>query len=146
MLVFPAKATHAHLAGRFYDGNVENLAADFAVRRLALLFCEIDKSLISDGFDVAVTQYAEREAKRADRFGFGNALLDFFVGEGDVGANRAVVNERAAGNGFGSVGDGNFGSPETSVRPIVTDAQFRNLRGGTGDGTLMTFAAGLRVI
>src|ERR1700757_4331398 len=42
MLVFPAKPAHAHLSGSFYDGNLQDLPADFTMRRLAFLCGKID--------------------------------------------------------------------------------------------------------
>jgi hypothetical protein len=42
VLIFPAEAADAHLSGGFDDGDLENLAADFFVRRFALLLGQID--------------------------------------------------------------------------------------------------------
>jgi hypothetical protein len=42
------------LSGGFYDRNLENLSADFPMRRLALLLSEIDEGLIGDGLDEAI--------------------------------------------------------------------------------------------
>ena len=46
MLVFPAETADTHLPGRFHDGHAENLAANFLMRRFALLLCKVDERLI----------------------------------------------------------------------------------------------------
>ena len=68
MLVFPTEPAYAHLSGRFHDRDLENLSADFPMRRFALLRGEIDEGLISNRLDEAISQQTQRKAKRPDRF------------------------------------------------------------------------------
>src|SRR5258708_35595908 len=56
VLVFPAEPPHAHLSGSFDDWHTKDLAAAFAMRRLALWLGKVQESLIGNGFDEAVTQ------------------------------------------------------------------------------------------
>ena len=60
MLVFPTEPAYAHLSGRFHDRNLENLSADFPMRRFALLRGEIDEGLISNRLDEAISQDSEK--------------------------------------------------------------------------------------
>ena len=69
MLIFPAEAAYAHLSRRFHDGDIENLTADFPMRRFALLLGKINESLIGNGLDETIAQKIQGEAKRADRLG-----------------------------------------------------------------------------
>jgi len=104
VLIFPTEAADAHLSGSLHDGDVENLAADFLVRGFALLLGEIEKSLIGDGFDVAVSQHAVSgetdEARGWSRFR-GRAPGFPYRGRRHWGKWRDRVHERAAGDGFG---------------------------------------------
>ncbi len=127
VLIFPAETADAGLSGRFHDRHIENLAADFAVGGFALEFGKIDESLIGNGLDETVAKKTQRDAEGANCFGIRDAFLDFFVGEGCAGANGAVVDQRAARDGFSAVSDGDVGSAEVPIRAIVADAQFRNL-------------------
>jgi hypothetical protein len=43
------------LSRRFHDRDLEDLATDFPMRRLALLPGEIDKGLIGNGLDETIT-------------------------------------------------------------------------------------------
>ena len=74
MLVFPAKPAYAHLSGRFYNGDLEDLAADFSMRRFALLLGEIQEGLIGKRLDETIAQQIQRKAKGPDRSVFGLAL------------------------------------------------------------------------
>jgi len=56
MLVFPSETAYTHLSGRFHDGDIQNLTADFSVRRFALLLGKINKGLIGNGLDEAIAQ------------------------------------------------------------------------------------------
>ena len=116
MLIFPAEPAHGHLSGRFDDRDLEDLAADFPMGGFALLLREIDERLIGDRLNKAVAQQIQRKAKRADRLCVRYALLNFLVRKSGVGANGAVIHERAAGDYFGAVSDGDF-RIDGSVRP-----------------------------
>src|ERR1700736_1291945 len=146
MLIFPAEAAHAHLSGRFHDGNIENLTADFSMRRFALLLGKINERLIGNGFNEAIAQEIQREAECADRLGLWNAFLNFLVGKRRIGTNGAIIHQRPAGNDLCSVADWDVGSAKASVRPPMTDPQFRHLRRSAGHGTLVAFGAGLRIV
>jgi hypothetical protein len=122
VLVFSAEPTYAHLSRRFHDGDLEHLAADFPMRRFALLLGEIDESLISNSLDETIAQQIQRKAKRPDRFCLRNSLLNLVVGKRAVGANRAIIHERPANDHFGSVSNRDFRIAEVSVRPLVADA------------------------
>jgi hypothetical protein len=65
MLVLPTEPSYAHLSGGFYDRNVENLSADFPMRRFALLFKEIHEGLIGQRLDEAIpNRFRERRNVR----------------------------------------------------------------------------------
>src|ERR1700730_10432052 len=146
MLIFPAETAHAHLSRRFHDGHIENLTADFPMRRLALLFGKANEGLVGNGLNEAIAQEIQRKPQCADRLGLWNALLNFLVGKRTIGANGAIIHQRAAGNHLRSVSDGDVGSAKVSVRPLMTDSQFRHLRRCAGHGTLVAFGAGLRIV
>src|SRR5438445_10145623 len=116
MLVFPSETAYTHLSGRFHDGHIQNLTADFSVRRFALLLGKINKGLIGNGLDKAIPQKAQRKAQRADRLGFRNAFLNFLVRKSLVGADGAIIHKRAAVDDLGSVGDRDVGSAKPPVR------------------------------
>jgi hypothetical protein len=122
VLVFPSEATYAHLSRRFHDRDLEDLAADFPMRRLALLLGEIDQGLIGNGFDETIAQQIQGKAKRSDRFCLRNALLNFVVRKSGVGANRAIIHERPACDYFGSVSNWDFRIAEVPVWPLMADA------------------------
>jgi len=124
VLVFPAKPAHAHLSEGFDDGDLEDLSADFAARRLALLRGKIDKSLIGNRFDDAVPQQIQGKAKRSDCLCVRNALLNLRVGRSGVGANRPIIHQGPAGNFFDSASDRDFGIAEVSVWRLMTGSQF----------------------
>ena len=91
MLVFPAEPAHPHLSGRFHNGHAEDLAADFLVRRFALLLRKVDERLIGHGLDEPVAQQAQRKAKRPNRLRVGNSFLNLAGGKSPVWTNRAIV-------------------------------------------------------
>src|SRR5262249_8989726 len=68
------------------------------------------------------------------------------AGEGAGGEGGRVVDKGGVGNSSPAMSDGNIGRLEAAVGIVVADAQFANLRGAAGDGILMAFAAGLRVV
>src|ERR1700731_3923605 len=146
MLIFPAEAAHAHLSRRFHDGDIENLTADFPMRRFALLLGKINERLIGNGLNEAIAQKIQRQPERADRLGLGNAFLNFFVGKRRTRANGAIIYQRAASNHLCSVGDWDFGSAKAPARPVMADPQFRYLRRAAGPGTLVALRAGLCVV
>src|ERR1700731_3648630 len=146
MLIFPAEAAHAHLSRRFHNGHIENLTADFPMRRFALLLGKIDERLIGNGLNEPIAQQIQRQPKRADRLGLWNAFLNFLVGKRRIRANGAIIHQRAAGNHLCSMSDWDVGSAKPSVRPVMTDPQFRHLRRAAGHGTLVAFGAGLSVV
>src|ERR1700719_842564 len=146
MLIFPAEASHAHLSRRFHDGNIENLTADFPMRRFALLLGKIDEGLIGNGLKEAIAQKIQREAECADRLGLRDAFLNFLVGKRRIGANGAIIHQGAAGNHLCSVSDGDVWSAKVTGRALVDDAQFRYLRRSAGHGILVAFGAGLRIV
>ena len=115
MLVFPTEPAYAHLSGRFHDRNLENLSADFPMRRFALLRGEIDEGLISNRLDEAISQHTQRKAKRPDVFCLWNSLLNFLVGKSSVGTNSTIIYQRPARDHFGSVRDWDFRIMEMSI-------------------------------
>ena len=110
-----------------------------------MLLGEIHQGLIGNGLDEAIIQKIQRKAESSDRLCLRNSLLNLVVRKSSIGANRAIVHERTASDHFGSVSDRDVGSDKPSVRSLVANAQFRDLRRRAGNGTLMTFAAGLGV-
>ncbi len=146
MLILPAEAANAGRAGDFDDGNVEGLAADFAMVLLALILREIEEGLVGNSLDKSVAENIHRNAESPDILGVGHVLLDFGCGESTAGADGAVVNKRAAFNDLGTMIDGDFGELKPTLSIIVSDAQFGNLGGAAGGGILMALAAGLRVV
>ena len=146
MLVFPAEASDSGVAWGFDDGDIEDLAANFMTALLALVLGEIDKSLVRNGFDEAVTEKIEGDAEGPNLFAVGNMLLNFGAGEGAAGADGAVVNQGAAFDDFRAVVNGNFRVLKVAVEVTMTYAQFGHLAGAAGDGALVALPAGLRVV
>src|ERR1700747_601632 len=130
MLVLPTEPAYADLSRRFYDRDLEDLAADFAMRGFALLLGEIDERLVGERLDEAIAQQIQRKAKRPDRFCLRNPLLNLVVRKSSVGANRAIIHERPAADHFGSMIDRDVRISEVSVRSLMADAQFGDLRSG----------------
>src|ERR1700745_1962534 len=130
MLVLPTEPAYAHLSRRFYDRDLEDLAADFSVRGFALLLGEIDEGLIGDRLDEAISQQVQRKAKGPNRFCLRNSLLNLVVRKSSVGANRAIIHERSAADHLGSMIDRDVRIAEVSVRSLMADAQFGDLGGG----------------
>src|SRR6202047_5619246 len=127
MLIFPAEAAHAHLSRRFHDGDIENLTANFPMRRFALLLGKINEGLIGNGLNEAIAQKIQRETECPDCLGLWNAFLNFLVGKRRIGANGSIIHQRAAGNHLCSVSDWDVGSEKVSVPSLMTDPQFRHL-------------------
>src|SRR6202166_4398973 len=146
MLIFPAEAAHAHLSRRFHNGHIENLAADFPMRRFALLFGKINERLIGNGLNEAIAQKIQRQPECADRLGLWNAFLNFLVRKRPIGANGAIIHQRAASNDLCSVSDWDVGSAKAPVRSLMTDPQFRPLRRCARHWTLVALGAGLRIV
>src|SRR6476646_1127585 len=146
LLIFPAKAAYAGLAGGFDDGNVKSLAANSSVVFLALILREIEESLIGQGFDKPITQNIERDAEGSDFFGIRDVLLDFGTWESAAGTDGSIVDERAVLDDFGAVVDGDFRIPKHAMGIEVADTQFGNLAGAASGGILVALAAGLRVV
>src|SRR5580704_4204123 len=120
MLIFPAEAAHAHLSRRFHDGDIENLTADFPMRRFALLLGKINEGLIGNGLNEAIAQKIQREAECSDRLGLWNAFLNFLVGKCRIGANGAIIHQRAAGNHLCSVSDWDVRGAKMSIGSLMT--------------------------
>src|SRR5258708_16826695 len=146
VLILPTDPPNASLSGGFHDGNIEHLAADFAVRGLALVAGKINQSLVGDRFDEAVAQEIQRDARGPYCFGVGDTLLNLRVRERPAWTNGAKIHERAGGDGLGSMSDGDFRVLETLVRSQMPDAQFGDLAGAARCWILMAFAAGLGVV
>jgi hypothetical protein len=89
-----------------------------------LLRRKIDESLIGDGFDEAISQQVQGDAKRPDCLCVRNALLNLSVGKSAVGTNRAIIHQGPGGNDLGSVSDRDFGIKEVSVWRLMADSQF----------------------
>src|SRR5215470_8037962 len=111
----------------------------------ALAAGDIEEGLVGDGFDVAVTEHADGKAESADEFGLRDALLNFGGGEGAAGADGAIVHQRAADD-LSAVRDCDAGCGEAAVSVVVSDAQLGDLASAAGNGVLVAFAAGLRVV
>jgi hypothetical protein len=146
VLVLPAKFADRAPAGSFEDWNVEHLAADFALARLALAAREIEKSLIGDGFDESVTEKIEGDAKRADVFGIRHTLLNLVVRKSGVRTDGAIVDEGTAFDDLGSIRDGDFRILKVAARIEMSHAQFRHLALAARSGILVALATGLRVV
>lgn len=56
VLIFPPEAADAGVPGGFDDGDVESLAADFAMILLTLVLGEVEQGLIGKGFDKTVAE------------------------------------------------------------------------------------------
>src|SRR5713101_6200128 len=145
LLVFPSETADAGLAGGFNDGNVEDLATDFAVL-LTLIFGEVHESLIRDGFDESIAQNVQRYAERADFFRVRDAFLNFRAGKSGIGADGTVVHQGAALDDLRAAGDGNLRVHELTVGSCMSDPQFGHLAGAAGSGILVALAAGLGVV
>src|SRR5712691_10739987 len=79
LLILPTESPNPGLSRGFHDGNIERLAADFAVRGLALSAGKINKSLVGNRFDEAVSEQIQRYARGPDCLGVGNTLLNLRV-------------------------------------------------------------------
>ena len=112
----------------------------------ALLFGEVEESLIRDRFHKAITENIQRDAEGANLLGVRDAFLDFRAGKGAIRADGAVVHEGTPLDDLGAAGDGNFGIHKLAAGAAVTDAQLVDLAGTPGDGILVALAAGLRVV
>src|ERR1700680_1962820 len=119
MLIFPAEAAHAHLSRRFHDRHIENLTADFPMRRFTLLLGKINEGLIGDSLNEAIAQKIQREAECANRLGLWNTFLNFLVRKRRIGTNGAIIHQRAAGNYLCSVSDWDVGGAKAPVRPLM---------------------------
>src|SRR5437879_3433776 len=64
----------------------------------------------------------------------------------EIIAGRSLVNDRAAGDDFGPVIDGDVRIAEFSVAPAMAHAQFGHLTGGAGGGILVALPARLSVV
>src|SRR5260370_42199008 len=137
MLIFPAEAADSGCAGSFDNGNVKDLAADFVVVFLALLFGELNKSLIRDGFHEAIAQKIQRNAEGTNVLGIRNVLLNLGAGERGVGADRAVVHEIAAFNDLAAVIDRNLRILKLAIGPSTPNAQFTDLAGSSRSAILV---------
>src|ERR1700674_3200932 len=69
LLILPTEPPNPGLSRGLHDGNIERLAADLAVRGLALVAGKINKSLVGNRFDEAVAQEIQRYARGTDCFG-----------------------------------------------------------------------------
>jgi hypothetical protein len=63
------------------------------VRARALCACQVDQCLICDRFDETVSQQIQRKARRAHVLARGHAFMDLGIGEGPIGADRAIVHQ-----------------------------------------------------
>src|SRR5690349_5369334 len=127
LLVFPAETADGGLAGSFNDGNVKHLTADFVMAFVALLFCQIHKRLIGHGFYKAVSQNIGSDSEGANVLRIRHALLNLRRGKRGIGANGAVVYERAALDDLRASSDGNIRIFKLAAGAAMADAQLRNL-------------------
>src|SRR5262249_16692448 len=141
MLVLPAKAADTCLTWRFHDGNAQHLAANLSVTRLTLLAGEIDERLIRHRFDEAVAHQIQGDSCRADLCGGGHAFVDLCGGESPARADRAVIDQRPAGDDLGASGNRDLGIAEAAVRAAVANSELRDLARAAGRRVLMTLAA-----
>src|SRR6202008_2752950 len=142
----PAETTDSHLSGLFCDRHLRHLATDPAVRGLALLFSEVDERLIGERLDETVSKQTHRHANRVHRLGIGYTLLNFRGGKSRVGTDGTIVDKGAARNDLGAVSNRNPRILEVASAVQVAHTKLGYLARATGNGILMAFAAGLRVV
>jgi hypothetical protein len=60
------------------------------------LLGEVDEGFIGNRFDKAISQQAQRKAKRPDGLTLWNSLLNLLVGKSSVGTNSAIIHQKPA--------------------------------------------------
>src|SRR5207245_2052023 len=146
VLVLPPEAPDAGVSRGFHDRDPEHLAADLAMRALALLAGDVDEGLIGNRFDESIPQEVQRQAVRPDRLRLGHPLLDLGVGKRGVRTDGAIIDERAARDDLASMRDGEVRISETPIGSSMPHAQLRDLARATRARVLLALAAGLRVV
>src|SRR5690349_18458091 len=68
VLLLPSKAAHGERPTGFQDGNAHGFTADEAACIRALGGCQVEKRLVGDRFNEAITKGIERNTERANGF------------------------------------------------------------------------------
>src|SRR5262249_37879854 len=102
--------------------------------------------LVGHRLHEAVAEEVERRALRADRLAVRHALLELDVRVLAAGADRAVVDERAAGDHGGAVRDGDARVLEAARGVAGPDPELRDLAEAARRGVLVALPAGLGVV
>jgi hypothetical protein len=89
---------------------------------VALLLGEIDEGLIGNRLDEAIPQQIQGKAKRPDRLGLWNPLLNLIVRKSGIGANSAIIHQGPARDHVGSVSDRDFRIAEVPLWPLMPNA------------------------
>jgi hypothetical protein len=130
VLRLPTEATDRALAGRFEDRDLERDAAVLASERF--------ERPVRNRFNEAVAEEAERHSERVDGIAIRHALLG-------LRTNRAIVDQRAAGDRVLAIVDANHRVLKPAVNGVA-GAQLADLTGTTADGVLVTLPAALGVV
>src|SRR5215475_5320650 len=135
MLIFPAKAPDAELAGGLQNGYLNGFALDQPVALPWLAPRDGHQRCIVDRLDETVTQRVQRSAQCAGGLRKRDMLLRLRAG-------GAIVDERAAGNSILAPVDGHGRIDEISVVIAVAYPDLGNLTGRSGHWVLMARHAG----
>src|SRR6185437_12452230 len=134
VLVLPTEATYARLAGGFEDRHQVELAMNAPVALARLRVRDVDQRLIVNRLHEAVAQRAQRRAQLTQVLSLRDMLLLALI-------NRALINDRAIGDGRRSIIDSYRRAHEFAAR-AVAGANLGKLTGAAGDRICVALHAG----
>jgi hypothetical protein len=108
VLVLPAEATYACLAGRLQDGDLDGLSVDPSLADARLLRGDCRQRLVVDRFDEAVAERIESRPEGPDGLRGRHVFLR-------LGSQCAIVDDGAPGNGGRTIVDRHRGIHECAA-------------------------------
>src|SRR5258708_37641712 len=139
MLVLPAEAPDARLAGRFEDWNLDRFAVNSPVGALRLRCGNREQRAVVNRFDESIPQRVERRAQCPDVFRNRYVLLR-------LRNDSPVVNDGAADDLIRSVVDRHYGIHEGAALISMSDSQLGKLARSAAHRILMAFGTGPPIV